>query len=79
MNEIQLKSLADNPALMEAVKTHILEQFEITVKQSEKSDEQLGQLFRAQLVGRELVEQAFREIERLANPSKETLGVNKAR
>ena len=67
MND-QLKVLADNPALMEAVKAHILEKFNLIPSHQDKEDNLLGQIFRSQLVGRELVESAFRDIERLQTP-----------
>lgn len=74
-----LKTLADNKALMETVKAHILEQFKDDNTQPERSDQLLGQIYRAQLLGRATVEAAFQEIERLQEPAKVTEEIAKHR
>ena len=60
-NEI-LKGLADNEALFQAVKETVLKQFTEVPYAEGASDELLGQITRARLVGRSKVELAFREI-----------------
>ena len=54
--------LADNEALMEETKKTILKQFEDVPYAEGASDELLGQITRARLVGRQKVEAAFVEI-----------------
>lgn len=70
-----LKVLADNPALLDAVKEVILRQFDLKLtfqKVSELPNEQLGSLERARLAGINGVEDAFREIEKYkTQPSKQ--------
>ena len=75
-----LKSIANNPQLLEAVKGVILAKFDKPATLSKDSgDILLGQHYRAQLLGRELVEEAFREIERLQDSEKKPEAVNLAR
>lgn len=57
-----LRGFADNPALFEAVKQAILEQFAELPFPEGASDELLGQIARARYVGRQRVEAAFYEI-----------------
>lgn len=58
-----LKGIADNKELFEAVKATVLEQFAEVPYAEGASDELLGQITRARLVGRKKVEDAFRGIE----------------
>ena len=58
-----LRGLADNEALLAATKEVILKQFAEMPYAEGASDELLGQLTRARIVGRQKVEAAFREIE----------------
>lgn len=62
MDEI-LKGLADNEALLKATKEAVLKHFAEVPYAEGASDELLGQITRARLVGRQKVEAAFREIE----------------
>ncbi len=73
-----LTQLADNEALMEAVKQAILKRFEIPYAES-ASDELLGQVTRARLVGRAAVESAFSEIASYKSKPKAEEKVNRAR
>ena len=57
-----LQSLANNEALYDAVKSTVLKHFEDLPYQEGASDELLGQITRARIVGRKLVEQAFLDI-----------------
>lgn len=58
-----LKSIADNPQLLEAVKEVILKQFSLDKDFSlAQSNEQLGEDVRARLEGIKKVEQGFLEI-----------------
>lgn len=61
MNDSILTVIADNPALMEAVKKVVLEHFEMPFSEV-LSDEQLGQIARARISGRTAVEAAFTQI-----------------
>ncbi len=63
MSEL-LKSIADNPALTEALKELFLKQFE-DQGNTNLTDEALGQVTRARLDGIKKVNQAFKEIETL--------------
>ncbi len=63
-----LKNIADNPALFEAVKAMVLLHFEDIPYSEGASDELLGQIFRARQVGRQKVEDAFKEIEAHKTP-----------
>lgn len=60
-NEI-LKLIADNPRLIEALKTTLLKQFELEANTDGMDDLQLGQMMRARLIGRQKIEDAFKEI-----------------
>ena len=76
-----LKIVADNPNLLQTLKAHILEEFEVEVPQSDLgiTDEVLGQIFRARLVGKNKVEQAFKKILTYATVETESEKINKAR
>jgi hypothetical protein len=64
MDKTILKVIADNPSLFETLKRHILDEFEIEAPQADLgvTDEVLGQIFRARLVGKNKVESAFRKV-----------------
>ncbi len=58
-----LRSIADNQPLFEALKKLLKQQFEQTPRTDDAiSDAQLGQMYRARLIGLEKIDQAFREI-----------------
>jgi succinylarginine dihydrolase len=59
-----LKIVADNPNLLQTLKEHILEEFEVEVPQSDLgvTDEVLGQIFRARLVGKNKIDNAFKKV-----------------
>lgn len=63
-----LSQLADNPALFDAVRAHVLEKFIVDysdLNRIENDDNKVGQLVRVAVLGREAVEAAFAEITRL--------------
>lgn len=65
MDNIELLAIvADNPNLAEVLKKMIIAEFEIETPQSDLgvTDEVLGQIFRARLVGKNKVESAFKKI-----------------
>lgn len=62
MDNKNLQSFADNPALMEAVKELLLSKFSTDKLKETEDDIKLGQMVRARLVGIQMVEDAFREI-----------------
>jgi hypothetical protein len=64
MDKEILKVIADNPALFDTLKKVILDEFEIEAPQADLgvTDEVLGQIFRARLVGKNKVESAFKKI-----------------
>jgi hypothetical protein len=57
-----LKSLADNQELFDAVKKVIDARFEIPNIPIDATNEKIGEIVRARMDGRKLVEEAFREI-----------------
>ena len=62
LNKEVLQGIANNPELLEAVKQTVLEQFAEVPFAEGASDELLGQITRARLVGRQKVESAFQAI-----------------
>ncbi len=75
-----LKTLADNPALFEAVKSVLLKQFTTSEGEVEAfTDEQLGQRVRARIVGTQAVENAFKEIKSYKTPEPIPPKINEAR
>ena len=81
MDKEILKVIADNPALFDCLKKHILDEFEIETPQADLSitDEVLGQIFRARLVGKNKVEAAFRKVLQHKTPEVQVEKINRAR
>ncbi len=78
MRKETLRGLADNKELLAAVKETVLEHFAEVPYAEGASDELLGQITRARLVGRQKVEAAFaaiascasvKELEKTDNPA----------
>lgn len=63
----QLKALANNPALMEELRKYLMQKFELSTIPSNTDNAKLGELVRARLDGRLLVDEAFREIAGMKN------------
>lgn len=57
-----LKAIADNQALFDEVKRVLLQEFDEIPYGDGASDELLGQVTRARITGRRMVEEAFRKI-----------------
>ncbi len=76
-----LKIVADNPALFDTLKKHLLDEFEVETPQADLgvTDEVLGQIFRARLVGKNKVEMAFKKIATYKTPEPEKEVINEAR
>ena len=77
-----LTTLADNPALLEAVKKAVLEEFSLDEGynfRSDISDDTIGQITRAILSGRQRVERAFVEIKKYKTMPKQPETKNPAR
>lgn len=74
-----LKIIADNPALIDALKKLLLEQFEIDTTPDTATDALLGQVYRAKLEGRKAVDRAFSEIRKYRTPTARTEMKNPAR
>jgi hypothetical protein len=74
-----LKVIADNPALLEAVRGLFLEKFSTDDLSPQMSNEVLGQKVRARLEGLAKVEEVFKEIEKCGSVEKKKEGVNPAR
>jgi hypothetical protein len=63
MDNLILKTIADNPALFEAVKEAVLAEFDIDrLDTSQQDNHLLGEIVRARLEGIKKVEEAFRKI-----------------
>jgi hypothetical protein len=64
MDKQILRVIADNPALFDCLKNHILDEFEVETPQADLgvTDEVLGQIFRARLVGKNKVQSAFKKV-----------------
>lgn len=79
--KVTLSIVADNPGLCEALQKVILAQFNVgTIPISPlNTDEQLGQLVRAQITGVNKVENAFREIAQYKSDTSKTVTINPAR
>lgn len=63
-NKELLAIIADNTNLMEVLKKHLIDEFEIQAPQADLgvTDEVLGQIFRARLVGVNKIKSAFDKI-----------------
>lgn len=80
MNDAIFKSFADNPAMMAAVKSKILEKLELSaVKLEGLDDKRLGEAVRARITGVKAVEDAFSEIEKFKSPVPVPERINGAR
>lgn len=80
-NSALLSIIADNPNLIEVLKKLLIDEFEITAPQSDLgvTDEVLGQIFRARLVGVNKIESAFKKIREHQTVKEEEVKVNMAR
>ena len=74
-----LKLLADNPPLLDAVKTKIVQQFDTPNLELSLTNEQLGERVRARLDGLRRVEEGFAQIARLKTAENVTTTHNPAR
>ena len=66
-----LKSLADNQELFDAVKNKILDKFTVSDVAIDNTNENIGQIVRAVIEGRKMVEEAFRDIATLKTVKEE--------
>ena len=60
-----LIGLANNPPLLEATKKALLDEFRAVADEGGRSDMELGQMYRARIVGVQTVEKVFKRIEKL--------------
>ena len=76
-----LNIIADNNVLFETLKKLLLDEFEIEAPQTDLgvTDEVLGQIFRARLVGKNKVENAFKKIATYKTFTPEKEVINEAR
>lgn len=74
-----LKIIADNPALLKELKELLLKQFSFDNISNQMTNENIGQVVRARIDGKILVESAFREIEKLKTPVDKPVDLNPAR
>lgn len=82
IEESLLKQIADNPALLAAVKAKILEPFDsfhLWQIGRDQTNDQLGAIIRARLEGLQLVEEGFKEIEKYKTVDVKPEAVNQAR
>jgi len=78
MNPI-LKTLADNPLLLEATKQAVLDEFKPIEVSDTDDDVVLGQKTRALVVGMKKVSEAFKKIEKLKTVPQSEERINQAR
>lgn len=74
-----LKGIADNQALLDAVKGVIESKFSLDVLTTSLTNEQIGQIVRARLDGLKAVKEAFKEIEKYKTQEEKQPVVNRAR
>jgi len=74
-----LKGIADNPALMEELKTLLLSEFESDPIEVGFSNERLGELVKARLMGKGAVERAFNRILEYKTPGAKVEGKHPGR
>ena len=74
-----LKTIADNPALFQAVKDTVLKHFSLDHMKDDLPNEMLGQFVRSRLEGRQKVEAAFLEIATYKTPQVHKEEINRAR
>ncbi len=75
-----LSVLADNPALMDAVKALLIKQFDMPTNLGPgTSDEVLGQYFRAKMSGTKAIEDAWKELSQYKTVEDKPERVNPAR
>lgn len=79
MEKSILTVIADNPALLEAVKNVLLREFSIDGMEEMMDDLMLGQMVRARLVGLRGVNEAFKKIARFKTTEEARPKVNTAR
>lgn len=76
--ETLLKSFADNELLFKAVRSSILDEFKDEVTE-EMDDKRIGEIVRANIVGRKKVEQAFAKFGAYKTLKEENAALNPAR
>ena len=74
-----LRGVADNPAMLEAIKKVIVGKFSVDEISTRQSNELMGQQIRARIEGLHLVEEAFREIAHCATTQLRVEVLNPAR
>lgn len=79
MDKAVLKSIADNPVLLNAVRDIILKQFSLDEINVNQSNDEMGQVVRARIVGLRKVADGFREIETYKTIKLKSEGKNPAR
>lgn len=79
MNDL-LKIVADNPALLQALRELLIGKFgHDEVLSASMTDEQIGQITRARLAGIDKIDAAFKEIDRLRSVPARPQSPNPAR
>jgi hypothetical protein len=79
MNDSILKGIADNPALLKAVRDVIEEQFNLDEIPTTMTNEAMGQVVRARVEGLKKIDKAFIKIASYATFSEKKASVNPAR
>ena len=78
-NQELLKIIADNPSLLNEVRKVIEKEFNFPIELKDKSNELLGQITRAKIMGLWAIDAAFREIEKYKTIKDEPEKINPAR
>lgn len=79
MDNSLLTQLADNPALLQAVKAAVQQEFGASPKDLDLSNEELGQRVRAREVGLQAVDRAFTKLLQAKTVDSRVESVNPAR
>lgn len=79
MDKNLLKIIADNPALFDTLKNVLEEKFSVDSLEINMTNEVLGQMVRARIVGLRALEEGFKEIQRYKSLAERPPLINKAR
>lgn len=79
MDKAILKGIADNPALLGAVRQMIEEEFSLDEIATTMSNEKMGEVIRARIEGLKKVDRAFQKIERYRTFAEKPESTNPAR
>lgn len=74
-----LKNIADNPALLEALRKTLEKQFSLDNIDTSLTNDQMGEVVRARVDGLKMLDLAFKEIKRFKSVETKPAKINEAR